>query len=279
MVPVDWPSFELGGRGLALALVRGSFVAALLSSFGASLFLALIAPRALQSMHAREAAGLRCLRLVRGSLVAAMLALPAWLVLEASAIAEAANARQALAAIPTVLFSTCFGRVPIAKALTLLAAILAVRVQQSPQWRLATVGLAGLATVLEAGHSHAFAIEDGPSLLLFSQSVHLLAAGAWLGGLAPLLIVVRGAMPRVAVETLRRFSDLAALSVAAIAATGGWQGWRLAGGMAGLTRTAYGWALLLKLTLFAVLLALRPSTAFALHQLYRAGAPSLEGGH
>ncbi len=91
MVPVDWPSFELGGRGLALALVRGSFVAALLSSFGASLFLALIAPRALQSMHAREAAGLeaRCLRLVRGSLVAAMLALPAWLVLEASAIAEA----------------------------------------------------------------------------------------------------------------------------------------------------------------------------------------------
>jgi putative copper export protein len=255
VVPVDWPSFELGGRGLALALVRGSFVAALLSSFGASLFLALIAPRALQSMHAREPAGLeaRCLRLVRGSLVAAILALPAWLVLEASAIAEAANARQALAAIPTVLFSTSFGRVLIAKALTLLAAILAVRVQQSPQWRLATVGFAGLATVLEAGHSHAFAIEDGPSLLLFSQSVHLLAAGAWLGGLAPLLIVVRGAMPRVAVETLRRFSDLAALSVAAIAATAGWQGWRLAGGMAGLTRTAYGWALLLKLTLFAML--------------------------
>ncbi len=131
------------------------------------------------------------MRLVRGSLVAAMLALPAWLVLEASAIAEAANARQALAAIPTVLFSTSFGRVLIAQALTLLAAILAVKVQQSPQWRLATVGFAGLATVLEAGHSHAFAIEDGPSLLLFSQSVHLLAAGAWLGGLAPLL--TRGA--------------------------------------------------------------------------------------
>lgn len=119
-----------------------------------------------------------------------MLAPPAWLVLEASVIAEAADARQTLAAIPTVLFSTSFGRVLIAQVLALLAAILAMRVQQPPQSRLATVGFAGLATVLEAGHSHAFAMEDGPSLLLISQSVHLLAAGAWLGGLAPLLIVV-----------------------------------------------------------------------------------------
>jgi putative copper resistance protein D len=264
-VPVDWPSFELGGRGLALALVRGSFVAALLSSFGAALFLAVIAPRAVQS-NGREAAGLeaRCLRLVRGSLVVAMLAPPAWLVLEASVIAEAADARQTLAAIPTVLFSTSFGRVLIAQVLALLAPILAVRVQQPPQGRLATMGFAGLATVLEAGHSHAFAMEDGPSLLLISQSVHLLAAGAWLGGLVPLLIVVGGALPNVVAETLRRFSDLAALSVATLAATAGWQGWRLAGGVAGLTGTAYGWVLLLKLTMFAVLLALAAVNRFRL---------------
>ena len=46
-----------------------------------------------------------------------------------------------------------------------------------------------------------------------------------------------------------------------------------------LTRTAYGWVLLLKLTLFAVLLALAAVNRFRLTPALSRGAPSLEGGH
>jgi putative copper resistance protein D len=200
------------------------------------LFTALIAPHALQLMRAREVAELdgRSSLLVRGSLVAATLALLAWLVLEASAMSEAASATQALTAIPSVLLSTSFGGVLFAQALALLAANLASRVHPSARRRLATVGLAGLATALQAGHSHAFAMEDGLSLLLFSQGLHLLATGAWLGGLVPLLIVVREAAPKAATEALALFRSRCSLRCRDY-------GWRLAGGVNGLTGTAYGW--------------------------------------
>jgi len=59
-------------------------------------------------------------------------------------------------------------------------------------------------------------MERGPSLLLYGEGLHLLAGGAWLGGLPPLLILVRDARPEPSAETLRRFSKLATLCVIAI---------------------------------------------------------------
>ena len=103
--------------------------------------------------------------------------------------------------------------------------------------RFATVGLTGLALALQAGHSHAFAMEHGPSLLLYAEGLHLPAGGAWLGGLLPLLILVRDAPPKPAAEALRRFSKLATLCVLAIAGTACFQGWVLGGGVAGLIGT------------------------------------------
>jgi hypothetical protein len=132
-------------------------------------------------------------------------------VLEASAMSEAASATQSLTAISSVLLSTSFGGVLFAQALALLAANLASRVHPSARRRLATVGLARLATALQAGHSHDFAMEDGLSLLLFSQGLHLLATGAWLGGLVPLLIVVREAAPKAATEALALFRSRCSL--------------------------------------------------------------------
>jgi putative copper export protein len=70
-------------------------------------------------------------------------------------------------------------------------------------------------------------MEHGPSLLLYSEGLHLLAGGAWLGGLLPLLILVRDAPPKPAAEALRRFSKLATLCVLAIAGTACFQGWVL----------------------------------------------------
>lgn len=272
MVPVDWPSFELGGGGLTLALIRGSFVAALFSAFGASSFIQLLAPPALKLMDPHDAGAIkrRCLRVVRVSLVAALLALLGWLVLETSDMSEASNAQQALAAIPTVLLGTSFGHDLIAQALAVFAALLLLIVCPH-RWPLAPVGLAGVALALQAGHGHAFAMAHGAGLLLYAEGLHLISGGAWLGGLLPLLIVVRDASPEGAAQTLRRFSHLATLCVVAIAGTACLQGWDLAGGVAGLTGTAYGWVLLLKLTLFGALLALAAVNRFRL-------TPALERG-
>jgi putative copper export protein len=257
--------FDLGVTNLLLPLVRGAFVAALFSAFGASLFIWLVAPQGLKLMAARETDAIegRCLRLIRVSLAAALFALLGSLALEASDMSDAANATDILAAIPTVLLGTSFGHDVSAEALLVLAALVLLTVWPLRP-RFAPVGLAGLALVLQAGHSHAFAMEHVPSLLLYAEGLHLLAGGAWLGGLLPLLILVCDAPPEPAAWTLRLFSRLATFCIVAIAGTACFQGWVLGGGVAGLIGTAYGWVLLLKAALFAVLLGLAAINRFRL---------------
>jgi putative copper export protein len=114
--------------------------------------------------------------------------------------------------------------------------------------------LLGIAALLEAGHSHAFAMAD--PLLTVSQAIHLLAAGAWLGGLAPLLLVVRDVPPADAQRTLRRFSPLALGCVLALCGTALFQGIALSGGWRGLFGTDYGAVLIAKAALFALLIAI-----------------------
>jgi uncharacterized membrane protein len=130
--------------------------------------------------------------------------------------------------------------------------------------------LAGLAVLLEAGHGHAFAMAPGSSVLLVSQALHLLAAGAWLGGLLSLFPVVREAPLDVAAFAARRFSTLGLVAVLTLAATALGQGWVLGGGLAGLRGTAYGGVLLTKTVLFALMIALAVRNRFRL-------APALEG--
>ena len=257
--------FDLGDTNLLLPLLRGAFVAALFSAFGASLFIWFVAPQQLKLIDAPEAGAIerRCLGLVRASLGAALFALLGWLVLEASDMSDATNTVDAFAAVPEVALGTSFGHDLFAQALSVLAALVLLAVWPQ-RWRFAAVALAGLALVLEAGHSHAFAMEHGPSLLLYAEGLHLLAGGAWLGGLLPLLILVRDAPPKPAAETLRRFSKLGTFCVIAIAGTACFQGWVLGGGVAGLISTAYGWVLFLKARSLPRCSGLPPLTDFAL---------------
>jgi putative copper export protein len=111
----------------------------------------------------------------------------AWLLLETHAVASTTNLAQTVTAVPTVLFDTQFDQVLALQAIAIACAIVAV-------WRVRSslaASLAGAAVMLEAGHSHAFAMAHIP--LLLPQMLHLTAAGAGLGGLLPLLIVVREA--------------------------------------------------------------------------------------
>ncbi len=241
---------------MLLALARGLFVACVLSSFGAALFGSLLMPpiaRRLES-HLCDLIERRCLAVVWWSVLAALAAGLAWLVLEAHVMAEAHGLAETIAAVPSVLTASRFGQVLALQALALAGVGVAAAIIRGPSV-LATI-LAGLAASLEAGHSHAFAMSHGFSVLLLSQILDLLAAGAWLGGLLPLLMVVGQAPLDVAELAARRFSTLGSVAVAILAATALLQGVLLAGGLAGLTGTAYGAMLLTKAALFAVLILL-----------------------
>ena len=257
------PAFDLEG-GPAVALVRGLSVAALFSVFGALLFRTVLVPPVLTRMSAGEtAAFMRGWRLlIRISLAAALLATAGWLVLEAGYIADARGLFSTLRKTPTVLMDTDFGHILGLRLVALVLTALAMNRGRGGA-RIAT-GLAAVATMLQAGHSHAASMSDGPSLPLLSDIVHLLAAGAWLGGLLPLLLLIAAASPEAGALASRRFSPLGMTCVLLLAITAAFQFWVLIGGLPGLIGTGYGLVALLKMALFAVLIGLAASNRFRL---------------
>jgi putative copper resistance protein D len=92
---------------------------------------------------------------------------------------------------------------------------------------------------------------------MLGQGVHVLAAGAWLGSLLPLILLLRDASgtPAAAAAT-RRFSRLGITCVAAIALSAAANGWVLVGSVAGLLDTIYGHWVLVKTVLFAAMIGL-----------------------
>jgi putative copper export protein len=164
---------------MLLVVVRGLFVACALSGFGAALF-ALTMPIA-RDVDSRLHASIerQVGKIMSLSLAGALVGGYAWLLLETHAVAGTTDLAQTVTAIPTVLFDTRFGQILVLQALAIVCALVAV-------WRgrdILAASLAGTAVMLEAGHSHAFAMAHIP--LLLSQMLHLTAAGAWLGGCFP----------------------------------------------------------------------------------------------
>ena len=229
------PDFALEG-GFPLALVRGLADAAMISAFGALLFRGLILPRDADVPVRRAIVGL-----VRASACGGAVLMLAWLALEARAM----SGGEVLGAMPAVLMRTDFGHLIAAQfVLLLLTAIVPTRFAILP-------ALAALAA--EAGHSHAYSMSGTESLLFGSDLLHLIAAGAWLGALLPLLLTIRLA-PRQAVIAARRFSPLGIAAVAVLAATALFQGSVLVDTPPALIGTAYGWVVLCKIVLFASLI-------------------------
>ena len=245
---------------MLLVLARALFVGCALPGFGATLF-ALMTPVARRLDARQDVAIERHVReVMQWSLAAALVFGCVWLVLQTQSVAGTADLAQTLMAVPAVLFSTRFGQALALQAVTIAGALASAAAWRWPS-RLA-VALAGTAVLLEAGHSHAFAMAHVP--LLVSQMLHLTAAGAWLGGLLPLLIVVRKAPLDLAQQAARRFSTLGTISVAVLTATALFQGTLLSGGLAGLTGTRYGAVLMIKAVLFAVLVLIASINRFRL---------------
>ena len=270
------PPFVLDQGGLLLVLVRGFAVLGLLAAFGTLVFRSLVAPRAYVRCEA-DAAGMLDALLVRlgmGELAWAAVLLMLWLPVQAATIIGSDAPASVTHALPTLLSDTAFGHLVVAQLVCVAAA--AATLWRGGRWSgyLAPL-LAGAAVVLQVGHGHASAMmadasEPASGLLLGSDVVHLLAAGAWLGGLVPLLIVVRSAPCLVGAIACRWFSPLGKWCVVAMLATAVVQFWQLVGGLPGLLGTAYGWVACAKILLFVVLFG------FALVNRYRL-APGLRG--
>lgn len=256
-------------RGIA----RGLHVAASLSVFGSALCYANVAPIVLRQSSIetirrieRVTAGL-----IRLSFAGAALAGVVWLLLQAVYFSGGDSLAEGIAVLGPAVFETHFGHLLVVRLGLLLLAVLIFGAGGSRGRVAMAAGVAGLAVTLEAGLGHGSAM-GGPvgHVLLASLVLHLLATGAWLGGLATLLIVIDGVLPAEAREVASRFSTLGAACVLILAATAAAQGWLLVGGIAALFGTAYGRVATAKLVLFVLLLG------FAAANRYRF-TPALAG--
>jgi len=143
--------------------------------------------------------------------------------------------------------------------LAVAAALVWWRVRRSRRPVLDALIMAGGATVTLALGAH----DTGLSprwLFVPLEVVHLLAVGAWIGGLAVLALTAR----RARLEAVRRFSVLALRAVIVIAVTGAWQGLAQVSSRAALTSTDYGRVLALKAAIFLVVLGLAAVARFRL---------------
>jgi len=250
---------------LGLTAVRGVQIAASLSAFGVAVFWSVVVPPVLQAAEGatrgRIEAGFR--RLFRASLAVAVAAALVWLVAQAAFMAEAESMAEAGAAIWPVLTDTRFGHILGARLLLLVLCGLALGDGSNGGRKALAAVTAGLAVILHTWSTHAAAAEGADGVLLLgAEPLHVLAAGAWLGSLAPLFMAVGTLEPAHGARAALRFSPLGMLCVAILAATALAQSWILIGGLPGLVGTDYGRVALAKLALLLVLLALAAANRF-----------------
>ncbi|MFD2419647.1 copper resistance CopC/CopD family protein [Amycolatopsis pigmentata] len=124
------------------------------------------------------------------------------------------------------------------------------------RWALRATGVAlaaGLAVTWSVGGHASTGLQ--PALALPADVLHLLAMGLWLGGLTALLVVLarRTAPEAELTGAARRFSPIAAGSVAVLVITGSFQAWRQLGSWNAWLSTGYGRLLLVKVAVVALL--------------------------
>ena len=170
----------------------------------------------------------------------------------------------------TVLNETTFGSVWMARMLLIVIILGVTTVRPAIVGRdLVTACLVAVLLASLAGTGHA-QIEEGWMSLVHvgSDAAHLLAAGAWLGGLVPLGFILldysRGQGEPIdnVDRILLRFSSMGYAAVATLVASGLINSWFLVGSVSSLLTTLYGQILLAKLGLFGAMLALAAANRF-----------------
>jgi putative copper export protein/mono/diheme cytochrome c family protein len=278
----------MAGLAMIMAMMRGLHLAATLSLLGTVGFIAWVLPAA---STVPDPLGRRLTRLWWISGLVALLAGAGWFALQSAAIAGADNLSDLLAALPIVAADTRYGNILSTRfGLLLVATVLAWggrlaftsrgspnhdaggRMRGHVALYLAVV-LAAAAVSIQGliGHAGAAggAIGDG---LVLSESLHLTAAGLWLGALLPLLLSLRALVPAEAALICERFTPIGLACVLVLAGSGFAQGFELIGGIPALFGTRYGHFAVLKITLFLVALAMAALNRLGLTERLAAGA-------
>jgi putative copper resistance protein D len=203
----------------ALAICRFAHFLAAMLAFGMSAYLRAYAPERLRlalSPAARRVA-------LIASLVALITAI-AWLALESASMADDWSAALDPEAIAAVLTDTAFGHA-WSLHLALATALVAV-VAFGPGARWGPTALASAALLASLGLVGHATMQIGVEGVVHraNHAVHLLAAGAWIGGLVPFALCLRAYerddLRRDTVRAMAAFSFWGQLIVAAIVLTG-----------------------------------------------------------
>lgn len=249
-----------------LILARALHLLATILLTGAVVFRVLVAEPALggtgESLLARLRFVLR--RLVAVNLGIAVASGAAWLALLVASLGEASVAEFGERAW-IFLTQTQFGitaQLRLALALLLAAALLRDWHEAAALRAIVLGASAAFAgTLAWSGHGGATPGEAG-LIHGAADALHLIAAAAWLGGLVPLVLLLRWTLragqirPAALTEVLRRFSNLGVLAVATLLASGAVNTIFSVGSLDALVASAYGRMLLLKIALFAAMAAL-----------------------
>jgi copper transport protein len=145
-------------------------------------------------------------------------------------------------------------RTALAVALGVLLALF--RFRREGWWRASAIAAVAASLVSFSASGHANALDDA-SIWIAVDGVHLAAVSVWIGGLLLLAFGGRAWLTEPAGEaTVRRFSRTAVVAVPVIVATGVAQTLRLAGGLDDVTATVWGRALVAKVAIVVVLVAI-----------------------
>lgn len=218
------------------------------------------------------------------SLAVALISGGIWLLLQSAAM-SGLQLEDALTAdvLSTVVYETQFGQVMIVRvglAILVAACLASDHVTIAQRLGLAA-SLAFTASLAWTGHSAATIGAMG-YLHLVADALHLIAAAAWVGGLVPLILLLAAAngdnaKPFVR-DAVERFSTVGIISVTALMLSGLINAVILVGSVTALFATSYGQLLLLKLALFAVMLAFAAINRLLLTpRLAQPGAGGLRG--
>jgi putative copper resistance protein D len=205
------------------------------------------------------------------AVVVALLGSVPWLIFTAANMADDMGSGFDWDTLEPVLFDTAFGSAWLARdalALVLAGLLMLPRGGRMLPMLLAAALLASLAAV---GHTQQ--TEGGAHIVhVGADALHLLAAGAWLGGLVALAYTLFHSGGEEE-QILMRFSGMGYIAVAVLIVSGLINGLFLVGTLDALIGTTYGQLLLVKLGLFGGMLALALSNRFWLVPALKAGEP------
>jgi len=256
----------------ALALCRFAHFLAAMTLFGASLYVWALAPPDLSRALTPAAR-----RIARIAIPLAALSAVLWLALEAASMADSWSAALDPDVLQAVLMETAFGAVwqwRLAVALALLVALALGR--HGPSSFMTALSALLLASLCLVGHA---SMQHGGvgALHRANHALHLLATGAWLGGLPPFALCLKAyrdlALRRDAVIAMQRFSFWGQFDVALVVLTGA-ANVALTSGAPPFPTTPYRALLCVKMALVATMIAIALVNRYALAPRLKPDAPA-----